>query len=51
MALGSGTHDAAVAIMVIAVLCTVGMLLWPLVRALARRLESGGRNAQLEGEL
>ena len=51
MALGSSMHDAAVAIMVIAVLCTVGMLLWPLVRALARRLESGGRNAQLEGEL
>jgi Tfp pilus assembly protein PilN len=51
MALGGGMHDAATAIMVIALLCTVGMLLWPLVRALARRLESGGRNAQLEGEL
>jgi hypothetical protein len=51
MALGGGLHDVATAIMVLALLCTVGMLLWPLVRALARRLESGGRNAQLEGEL
>jgi hypothetical protein len=51
MALGGGIHDAATAIIVLAALFTVGMLLWPLVRALARRLESGGRNAQLEGEL
>ena len=51
IALGGSMHDAAVAIMVLALLGTVGMLLWPLVRALARRLESGGRNAQLEGEL
>jgi hypothetical protein len=49
--LGGSLNDAAAAIIVLAVLCTVGMLLWPLVRALARRLESGGRNAQLQGEV
>jgi hypothetical protein len=53
VALGGGLHDVAVAIMVLALFCTVGLLLWPLVRALARRLESGGGggNAQLQGEL
>jgi len=35
----------------LAVLCTAGILLWPLVRAMARRLESGGGNAQLQGEV
>jgi Tfp pilus assembly protein PilN len=51
MALGGHLGDAAAVIITLAVLCTVGMLVWPLVRALARRLESGGRNAQLQGEL
>jgi hypothetical protein len=51
MALGGSLGDAAAVIITLAVLCTVGMLVWPLVRALARRLESGGRNAQLQGEV
>ena len=51
MALGGSLGDAAAVIITLAVLCTVGMLVWPLVRALARRLESGGRNAQVQEEL
>jgi hypothetical protein len=35
----------------LAVLFTAGILVWPLVRAMARRLEGGGGNAQLQGEL
>ena len=51
MALGGSLGDAAAVIITVAVLCTIGMLVWPLVRALARRLESGGRNAQVQEEL
>jgi hypothetical protein len=51
MTLGGSLNEAAVVIIVLAALCTVGMLVWPLVRALARRLEGGGRNAQLQEEL
>jgi hypothetical protein len=51
IALGGGLSDAAAVLITLAALCTIGMLVWPLVRALARRLEGGGRNAELQGEL
>lgn len=35
----------------LAVMCTACILLWPLVRAMGRRLESGGGNARFEEEL
>jgi hypothetical protein len=49
--LPSPWKDAAALVVMFAILCTAGMLLWPLVKALARRLEGGGRNAELQGEL
>jgi hypothetical protein len=43
--------DQEIVVVALAVLGTGSVLLWPLIRALARRLESGGRNAQLQGEV
>jgi hypothetical protein len=43
--------DPAAVMITLAVLFTAGILVWPLVRAMARRLEGGGGNAQLQGEL
>jgi hypothetical protein len=35
----------------LAVMCTACILLWPLVRAMGRRLESGSGNARFQEEL
>jgi hypothetical protein len=43
--------DQEIVVVALAVLGTGSVLLWPLIRALARRLESGGRNAQFQGEV
>ena len=43
--------DQEIVVVALAVLGTGSVLLWPLIRALARRLEGGGRNAQFQGEV
>jgi len=38
-------------ILIAAVMITVGVLLWPLIRAIARRIEAGAAVAEARGEL
>lgn len=46
---GPGLSDAAAVIMVLAILSTALVLMWPLMRALARRLDGGvSKDLQLE---
>jgi len=46
----SGIPDALVAIVVVSLIATT-VILWPVVRALARRLEGKGTDAALRGEV
>jgi hypothetical protein len=47
-----GSLDGWEAVLLIAaVLVTVGILLWPLIRAIARRIEAGAAVAEARGEL
>ena len=48
---GSGGFDVVALVGVLAILATLFSLTWPLVRAFARRLESGGHRAELQAEL
>jgi Tfp pilus assembly protein PilO len=48
---GTSHFDAVALIGVLAILATVVALLWPLVRAFARRLETGGYRGELLAEL
>jgi Tfp pilus assembly protein PilO len=48
---GSGQFDTVALIAVLALLATVFALVWPLVRAFARRLETGGHRGELLAEL
>lgn len=41
MAMGGGLSDPAAVIIVIAIMSTVLLIMWPVMRALARRLEGG----------
>jgi Tfp pilus assembly protein PilO len=51
MVLGGTLGDAAAVIIVLAVLATAVVIVWPLIRALSRRLEGGGNAPELEAEL
>jgi hypothetical protein len=51
MMLGGTLSDAAAVIIVLAVLGTALMMVWPLIRAFARRLEGAGAAAELQGEV
>src|SRR5439155_3604399 len=44
---GSGDFDVVALIAVLALLATVFALVWPLIRAFARRLDTGGHRAEL----
>ena len=48
---GSGDFDVVALIAVLALLATVFALVWPLIRAFARRLDTGGHRAELLAEL
>ena len=51
MTLGGELSDAAAVIIALAVLGTVLLMAWPLIRAFARRLEGRSAAAELEGEV
>jgi hypothetical protein len=51
MSIGGTLGDAAAVIIVLAVLGTALALVWPLIRALARRLEGGAAAAALKEEM
>ena len=51
LTLGGTLNDAAAVIVVLAVLVTAILICWPLIRALARRVEGGGVAAELQGEV
>lgn len=51
LTLGGTLNDAAAVIIVLAVLGTAILICWPLVRALARRVEGAGAAAELQGEV
>jgi hypothetical protein len=51
MTIGGSLGDAAAVIIVLAVLGTALMMLWPLIRAFGRRLEGAGAAAELQGEV
>ena len=48
---GGGDFDAVALVAVLALLATVVVLVWPLVRAFARRLDTGGHRTELLAEL
>jgi hypothetical protein len=48
----SGTlHDMAVVVLLLGVGLMVAALVWPLIRAIARRIEGGSASAELQGEI
>jgi len=51
MTLGGTLGDVAAVIIVLAVLGTALALVWPLIRALARRLEGGAAAAAMQSEM
>jgi hypothetical protein len=51
MTLGGTLSDAAAVIMLLAVLGTALAIMWPLIRAFARRLEGGGAASELQAEV
>jgi hypothetical protein len=51
MTVGGTLSDATAVIIVLAVLGTALVMLWPLIRAFARRLEGGGAAAELQAEV
>jgi hypothetical protein len=51
MTLDGSLSDAAAVIMLLALLGTVLVIFWPLMRAIARRVERGGAVPELEAEL
>jgi hypothetical protein len=51
MTIGGTLGDAAAVIITLAVMGTAIAILWPLIRAFARRLEGGGRSAELQAEV
>jgi Tfp pilus assembly protein PilO len=48
---GGGDFDVVALVAVLALLATVFALAWPLIRAFARRLETGGQRGELLAEL
>jgi Tfp pilus assembly protein PilO len=48
---GTGDFGVVALIAVLALLATVFALVWPLIRAFARRLDTGGHRAELLAEL
>jgi Tfp pilus assembly protein PilO len=46
-----GNFDGVALVAVLALLATIVTLVWPLVRAFARRLEAGGHRGELVAEL
>jgi hypothetical protein len=51
LTLGGTLNDAAAVIIVLGILGTVALVLWPIIRALARRLEGSGAAAELQTEV
>ena len=51
MTLGGSLSDAAAVIIVLALLGTALLMVWPLIRAFARRLEGGGAASELQAEV
>jgi hypothetical protein len=51
LTLGGTLNDVEAVIIVLAALGTAVLILWPLIRALARRVEGGGAAAELLGEV
>lgn len=50
--MGGSLGDAAAVVIVLAILGTALVIVWPLIRALARRLEGGGSaSAELQAEV
>jgi hypothetical protein len=48
----SGTlHDMAVVVLLLGVGLMVAALVWPLIRAIARRIEGGSASAELQAEI
>jgi hypothetical protein len=51
MSVGGTLSDPAAVMITIAVMGTLLLLLWPLIRAFARRLEGGARSNELQAEV
>ena len=51
MTMGGGLSDPAAVIIALAVLGTLALVLWPLIRAFARRLEGGAASVELQAEV
>jgi hypothetical protein len=51
MTVDGSLSDAAAVIITLVVMGSLLMMVWPLIRAFARRLEGGGAAAELQGEV